>query len=149
MMGQSETLSSSQIQFITFFYACSHRVAVRFTTATCAITLSQNHFLEPNCGILTFLHSNFSVQDRITYDHPWRCSYKIVNQACYNMVPNLLVQCKLCDSSTTESQWGSKGLGTCGCVGSHNQTFTSSQLTWNSPNRFGYCFHSAWFHKFS
>jgi len=86
---------------------------------------------------------------RITYDHPWRCSYKIVNQACYNMVPNLLVQCKLCDSSTTESQWGSKGRGTCGCVGSHNQTFTSSQLTWNSPNRFGYCFHSAWFHKSS
>jgi hypothetical protein len=31
---------------------------------------------------------------RITYDHPWRSSYKIVNQACYNMVPtNLLVSC--------------------------------------------------------
>jgi hypothetical protein len=65
---------------------------VRFTTATCAIMLSQNHFREPNCSYFDVSFIQILVC-RITYDHPWRCSYKIVNQACYNMVPNLFVSC--------------------------------------------------------
>jgi hypothetical protein len=54
-MGQSETLNSSQIIFITLFSA----------GANCAIILSQNHFPEPNSHVLTFLHP--ILWYRITY----------------------------------------------------------------------------------
>jgi hypothetical protein len=40
MMGQSETLTSSQITFTTFSSAGAH--------GHCGIILSQNHFPEPN-----------------------------------------------------------------------------------------------------
>jgi len=118
MMGQSETLSSSQIQLL-------HSFMHVHTELLCALPAQpvQLRWTKTISWSQTAVFWHFFIQIlvcRITYDHPWRCSYKIVNQACYNMVPNLLVQCKLCDSSTTESQWGSKGRGTCGCVGSHN-----------------------------
>ncbi len=65
MMGQSKILSSSQIPFITLF---SPSVAVPCTSHTASklvITPTQNHFLEPNHHILSFLHPIFLC--RITY----------------------------------------------------------------------------------
>jgi hypothetical protein len=46
-MGQSKTLISNQIVFSTLDSAC----------ANCPIMLSQNHFLDTNRRVLTFLHS--------------------------------------------------------------------------------------------
>jgi hypothetical protein len=48
MMGQSETLTSSQITFTTFSSTGAH--------GHCRIILSQNHFLEPNRHMWTFFH---------------------------------------------------------------------------------------------
>jgi hypothetical protein len=53
MMGQSETLTSSQILFITLFSVAASKLPA---TAICAIMLTQNYFPEPNRHILTFLH---------------------------------------------------------------------------------------------
>jgi hypothetical protein len=66
MMSQSETLSSSQIIFITLFSAGSQPLLnLLLATASCAMTLSRNHFPEPNWHILTFLHP--ILMCRITY----------------------------------------------------------------------------------
>jgi len=57
MIGQSEILSSSQIQFITLFSASPTVVLCLLPAASnCTIMLSQNYFPEPNWHVLTFLH---------------------------------------------------------------------------------------------
>ncbi len=70
MMGRSETLSSSQIQFITLFF-CSCTGLLRLLAKggkVCAIMLWQNHFPEPNQTYFDFSSPNFIVQDHhITY----------------------------------------------------------------------------------
>ncbi len=60
MMGQSETLTSSQITFTTQSSAGAHGYY--------GIILNQNHFPEPDRHIWT---SKFSVQDNT--EHRWRC----------------------------------------------------------------------------
>jgi hypothetical protein len=55
MMGQSETLGTSQIILLHFFMQV-HIALVRLLPANRAIILSQNYFPEPNQHILTFLH---------------------------------------------------------------------------------------------
>jgi hypothetical protein len=64
MIGQSETLSSSQIVFITLFCAGTQHCVLP-ATAKYTIMLSQNHFHKPNWHILSFLHRNLMC--RITY----------------------------------------------------------------------------------
>jgi hypothetical protein len=53
MIGQSETVSSTQIIFITF---CSRFTAVIPGSALYAHMMGQKHFLEPYPHVLTFLH---------------------------------------------------------------------------------------------
>jgi hypothetical protein len=56
-MGQSETLNSSQIIFITLFFCrCTALLRLLLATANCAIMLSKNYFPKPNRYVLTFLH---------------------------------------------------------------------------------------------
>jgi hypothetical protein len=70
MIGQSETLNSSQIIFITLFCAGAQRCCA---TATVATMLRQNDFPGPNRHILTSLHPIFNSAGSHT-EHCWRCS---------------------------------------------------------------------------
>jgi hypothetical protein len=67
MMGQSETLSISQVIFITLFSAGGAHCAVPFTShgELRKLLLSPNHFPQPSQQNVTFLHPNLLC--RITY----------------------------------------------------------------------------------
>jgi len=56
MMGQSNTLSSCQMSFISPFYRVTEILCLLPVTASCAIILRENNFPEPNWHILSFLH---------------------------------------------------------------------------------------------
>jgi hypothetical protein len=63
MMGQSKTLSCSQIIFITLFSASTQRY--RPPPQNYAIMLSQNHSPDPKPAFFDFSSSNVPVQDHI------------------------------------------------------------------------------------
>jgi len=70
MLANGAQHQSDPIYYTLFFCRCTACVAEPepFTShgTNCAITLSrQNHFLEPNTKILTFLHLIFTLQDHI------------------------------------------------------------------------------------
>jgi hypothetical protein len=123
-MGQLETLSSSQIMFVTLFYARSHRVAVRFTYHR-----NLCNYAEPKPFLWAKLLSvswHFFIQILVCRSHMTTtlgdALYKIVNQVVWVVwfIHNWITM----GFQRTEHLW---------VVGSHNQIFTSSQLTWNSP----------------
>jgi hypothetical protein len=66
MMGQSETLSSSQIISITLFFTEVHSVAAAHFIRQ-PYTELKNHFPEPNQHVLIFLHPIFTLQFNLAH----------------------------------------------------------------------------------
>ncbi len=63
MIGQLETMSENHIIFITFFFGRCYAWPWReLALANCAQILGQNHLIEPNWHVLTFLYPIFIFQ---------------------------------------------------------------------------------------